>query len=528
MAKKKRQKKDKIFSPPEESNNYLWVSWKRFETSSFFCPILALVGLLMGLLFFDKNLSLSGDNAQFIDLGRALASGKGFSETLGDNPIPHTKYPFGFPLMLAIVETFFPFNITALKGLIILLYAISVPLTYKFIQQDASPFRNVHSTLALPVTSLCLISPPLLNFSHQIMSEIPFLTFSLMALILLERANSLQKKTTFVWAILVTMTAFYIRTTGIVLILTGIGFFTVNKKYTLAAIMAVSSILIAVPWFIRNAALGEAVYLNQILNVNPYNPEAGFLTISTFVERILSNLNIYGLTEIPRIFFPSLVTTHSFILGIGVSSFLIHSLISGFRRRELPAIYLILYLSLYLCWPQVWSDIRFLLPAIPIFFYVVLKNVSNFITWLNLKISILPPKLVFVLIFIFPLSSNIQAARQLSEQIGNYPANWENYFEASEWIKKNTGPKTRIACRKPFLMYVISNRKSSGYSWKPPDLLIEDLEKNRIDIVVLDQLGFASTPRYLAPAINKFRGRFKILHKILNPDTYILKFKKTE
>ena len=86
MAKKKRQKKDKIFSPPEESNNYLWVSWKRFETSSFFCPILALVGLLMGLLFFDKNLSLSGDNAQFIDLGRALASGKGFSETLGDNP----------------------------------------------------------------------------------------------------------------------------------------------------------------------------------------------------------------------------------------------------------------------------------------------------------------------------------------------------------------------------------------------------------------------------------------------------------
>ena len=123
------------------------------ERKPYFLPALGLCGLLMGILLFDANLSLTGDNAQFINLGRSLADGHGLSETIEGEPIPHTKYPFGFPLLLAITDIIFPGNLIALKSLIVLLYAISIPLTYLLIRRFAPP------PIALGASALCLASP---------------------------------------------------------------------------------------------------------------------------------------------------------------------------------------------------------------------------------------------------------------------------------------------------------------------------------------------------------------------------------
>ena len=125
----------------------------QYERKPYFLPALGLCGLLMGILLFDANLSLTGDNAQFINLGRSLADGHGLSETIEGEPIPHTKYPFGFPLLLAITDIIFPDNLIALKSLIVLLYAISIPLTYLLIRRFAP------SPIALGVSALCLVSP---------------------------------------------------------------------------------------------------------------------------------------------------------------------------------------------------------------------------------------------------------------------------------------------------------------------------------------------------------------------------------
>ena len=75
-------------------------------------------------------------------------------------------------------------------------------------------------------------------------------------------------------------------------------------------------------------------------------------------------------------------------------------------------------------------------------------------------------------------------------------------------------------------MNAITNRKSGGYIWESPDKIIADFEKNNIDIVIVDNIGFRSTPEFLFPAVNTHRDRFDLLHIVRNPDTYILKFKK--
>ena len=49
-----------------------------------------------------------------------------------------------------------------------------------------------------------------------------------------------------------------------------------------------------------------------------------------------------------------------------------------------------------------------------------------------------------------------------------------------------------------------------------------------LDLVVLEQLGYGSTYRYLYPAIDKNPNRFASLVHLENPDTYLLKFERSQ
>ena len=521
------------------------------ESKPYFLPALGLCGLLMGILLFDANLSLTGDNAQFINLGRSLAEGHGLSETIEGEPIPHTKYPFGFPLLLAITHILFPGNLIALKSLVVLLYAISIPLTYLLIRRFAPP------PMALGVSALCLASPLLLDYSHQVMSEIPFLLFSLIALLLLHRAhNGSSTKVTkdtkgrkpfllrvcyllrgvagfacacpswILLAIIAIIAAYYIRSAGIILIATGIIFFALHKKWKEAGLIAIGSFLLALPYQIRNASLGGTPYIEQLLSINPYRPEEGMLTFTALIERILANLDLYGLLVIPYILLPFSIDTDSFFgVGLFFSALILYALIVGLIKRHLLIVYLTCYLGLYILWPQIWSDTRFLVPAIPILFYAILTSMDELLKLLARALKKTASRAGTVLFFLFLLGSNIYETNYLAERIGWLPPNWDTYFAAAEWIKDNTDPDVKIACRKPYLMNAIANRKATSYAWKTPDEVIAEFEQKNIDIVVIDQIGYQSTSEFLVPAVQAHENRFKIIHIARNPNTYVLKFK---
>ena len=88
--KKKRRKRRKTELPETSSPLFDLAQW---ECNPYFLPALGLCGLLMGIFLFDANLSLTGDNAQFINLGRSLADGHGLSETIEGEPIPAHQIP---------------------------------------------------------------------------------------------------------------------------------------------------------------------------------------------------------------------------------------------------------------------------------------------------------------------------------------------------------------------------------------------------------------------------------------------------
>ena len=300
------------------------------------------------------------------------------------------------------------------------------------------------------------------------MSEIPFLLFSLIALLLLHRAQKSSTLSTLALAIIAMIAAYHIRSAGIILIGTGIIFFALHKKWKETGLIAVGSLLLALPWQIRNASLGGTPYIKQLLSINPYRPEEGALTFATLIERILTNLELYGLQIIPYIFLPSFIDANYFV-GLFFSCLILYALITGLIKRHLLIVYLTCYLSLYILWPDMWSDTRFLIPVIPILFYTILTSLDELLQLLARALKKKARRTGTVLFFLFLLGSNIYETNNLAEYIGWLPPPWDNYFAAAEWIKDNTESDVQIACRKPYLMNAIANRKATGYAWKAPD-----------------------------------------------------------
>ncbi len=477
-----------------------------------------IVSLVLSILLFDQKFSLGGDDADFIVLAKSLTQGQGMKYINLPNPTINTQYPFGFPLILSFVERISASNYTAMKTMVLIFFISTLPLLYLLVKGYAG------KSLALLTMTFTGISPFLLDFSHQVMSEIPYLFFSVLALFLLERSQRYRStwgNYWFVGATLALVFSYYVRTAGISVIAAGVVFLLIKKDYKKALFLAVAALCLALPWIWRNARLGGNSYIYQLLLVNPYHPDLGKLDIGSLFVRIKVNLGIYILQEIPRIILP---TFHHLILSLSIFAITAHGLVvSFFRSRNTFSIYPVFFFGTCLLWPQVWSGMRFVLPAVP--FVIVLFWFGLIELLCRLKIRHAVNHVILVVVFVGLAVSNISAISELKEQIRTYPPNWRNYFAAGDWIRNNTPEQSIISCRKECLMYLSSGRKTVGYAWSEnTDVVINQMRKDKVDYVVLEQLGFGSTPRYLVPAIKKNLDKFKPLFFADKPATYVLRF----
>ena len=143
---------------------------------------LALAGLhsVLGLLLYDPTLFPGGDNAGYMILGEALASGQGYRDIyLPLGPL-HTKYPPLYPLLLAVFTPLGSFQLLKLTSLA--LTTLAVWLTYRLAD------RLVGRGAAVVAAGLLAVSPVLLEYSHYVLSEALFVVLVVTALLWLERA----------------------------------------------------------------------------------------------------------------------------------------------------------------------------------------------------------------------------------------------------------------------------------------------------------------------------------------------------
>lgn len=492
---------------------------------------LALIGVVFTITYsytFNSNLNLGGDNASYYVLGKSISSGEGYKDVhIPGNP-NHNHFPPGYPLILGFFMLFSS-NITFLKimsGLFLLGSSIMMFFLVKRITEN--------DRVALVAGLLLLFNFHLLYYSSIMMSELSFIFFSLLMIYLffksIDQENPFKRPELYA-AIVLSVFIYHIRSAGIALIGGVVLSLAFRKKWKYLGAYIVGFGLLSLPWYFRNKSLGGNSYLSQLMMKNPYRPEEGNVDFGGLFDRIIENLGRYIGKEIPNGLFAQIqvdykadVETGQIITGLFFLGFIIFGLIKLPKYRDLMVWYILGTVAIVLLWPNVWFGVRFILPLIPFFLFFFFYGIYRFLEFLSSRLKLstsLSPLIMLIGLFAFMPSMKL-----LKEQADTRMApKYRNYFQLANWANTNLPKDAVICCRKPSLFYLYSDRKVVRYAYTDNDKeLLRNMAEAGVTHVIIDQLGFSSTGRYLVPAYQKNQQKFKLVAQQPNPDTYLFEF----
>ena len=129
------------------------------------------------LLLVNSNWKPSWDSAIYITVSRALATGHGYTY-MG---YAHTKYPFMFPLLLAPITGIFGYNFLLMRLMIVFMVFFAIWFSFVLVRRVADEW------IALCVMALTAASYPLMLWTTWVLSDSPYMFFSMLALIFIQQ-----------------------------------------------------------------------------------------------------------------------------------------------------------------------------------------------------------------------------------------------------------------------------------------------------------------------------------------------------
>jgi hypothetical protein len=477
---------------------------------------------LLGILAFDRLPSTLGDNAEFAILGRSLAAGEGFRSINRPDARPSTKYPPGFPLMLAGWMKLFGTTVYALKVEVLVCYIAAMGMTLLLAR------RFLDDAFALIATGLVVLSWTVLNYSHQMLSDVPFLLSSLAALYLLDRGET--RRTSLYAGMALCVWAYFVRTAGISLVIAAFVYLLYRARRKQAFILIGGFAVAAALWGIRNyLAAGEGSrYLGVMLAADPYEPELGMIGFSGLLVRMWINFSSYVAYLLPANLLPTIITLAGGAGG-GAPRALISVVIMGVgffgayvlrKRALLVNLYLVLYFAIYLIWPDIWRSDRFMMPIAPLVAICFFAGFKRLLEYFELRRSLIAAvAVVLMLTNIFSLVTYLRRER-------GYVPGWFEYLQTALWVRENTPEDSIIICRKPFLYYLFSDRRSVSYPFTSDAAAMRKylMEISPNYIVIDDFGGFTTTHQYLLPVLTQMASSLEVVYSTGEPVNTVLKF----
>ena len=156
-----------------------------------------------------------GDNVQYYLLGKSIAQGDGFSDIKSPEKPPSSRFPPGYPFIIGMTMKVFSPDIVTIKSVNGFFLLASIILLFFLLHLV---FKNSHLSFAFSI--LTLINIHMLKSSIVMMSEMPYLFFSLAALYLLllvDFNKPIYKNWVFYAMVLMVAFSYHIRSAGLAL-----------------------------------------------------------------------------------------------------------------------------------------------------------------------------------------------------------------------------------------------------------------------------------------------------------------------
>lgn len=367
--------------------------------------------LLIYILRLNRAFGLFVDDAWYVMLAKALATGQGYtlinSPSSGILPL----YPPGFPFILSLayrVMPQFPDNIWLLKSVSIAAMMAAGFLTYRYFAK----IRKLSPYLALFIALATMLNTTLVFLAtSSLMSECVFLLLFLSAVTVIEggvRASGDGKALRFVLAgAILSAGAFLMRSVAVSLIVAVFIYLLKERMRRQALIFAAVAISLSAPWMIysrlhaptpaqQQEQGGHIVqpYTQQFWQKRAGDTSSGAATMRDIPGRVWENIVEISGRDVARILvapiFEALINPAKEIqdqdVQVGgkrntlIFSFILAALIvigfivAAFEKVTLAEIAVLVSLGITVLWP--WETFRFVLPLAPFLIFYFLASVK--------------------------------------------------------------------------------------------------------------------------------------------------------
>lgn len=493
--------------------------------------VLAIVFIKAFSFIFDAKIDLNGDNIDYYIYAKAILKGA-YTNLVSPSNNYINSFPPGYPLILSMLMIFTK-NIVALKIYNGIIFFGGVLLLFHTLDKT----NEKKTWLFFGVAIACFINPAILDFATMMMSEMSYLLFiALTAFFLYKSKKDNPIKDIYFWLMLASAAyAYHIRTAGIAIMGGIMLFFLFNKKWKSLGLSVIGYIIFLLPWMIRNKirGIGSSRYFSQMTLVNGFDPNAGTMDTKAMLHRFVENFSMLVNKAVPDALFSATVDYNSaatlgqWIIGLVLLAIIVFGLLKIKKLNYFFLGVLIATGATLLPWNG-GVGTRYITAIIPIL-YLGLFSAIYFLaerfakkTFIVKAIPIVLALIVFVTVKPDLINLNKQAKADF------HPA-YKNYFAIAKAVNKNTPKDAYICCRKAQLFYYFANRPCGGYAYSKNDKeVILKMYNAKFDYVVLEQLGYGSTFKYLYPAIQKNPQVFKMVMHLKKPDTYLFQFNKEE
>lgn len=518
---------------------------------------------------FDEKINLGGDNIVYFSTGKAIAEGKGFTNTMFLEETPHTHFPPGYPLFIAGLQKISPNDILFVKKMNGILLWLSLLLLFLLVKRITG-----NTLVAFCTTLFSAIHTTLLFFSTVMMSEIVFIFVSLTAIHLAIYLNEKLFLKKGEWKIVLLLLLFllnvvyvyFVRTVGASMVMTlgaWFGILAIQSFFLYRRTKSKEAETAELPnvkkWFLQRTVIcvligGSFLTAHGVWSVRQTNAgrtgssyEGVFFsktggkkmeTWNDWSTRIKYNISGDITKWVPNVLFgipydnKAQATTAQWITG---SLTFLLLLIGLFYLKKQAFLIIFLYVGfsmiILLLFPEQYQGNRYLAPLIPFFIFLFFNGIANVVQFICRLIPQKPkaliPQLVVLSVCAFLLYPKyIQAQNELRATAKL--KTWEKlnepkitaYLEACKFCKDSLPDSIRVITRKPELFYMFSGyKKSTSFPWYgDSDTIMSYLRTQNPTHVILDN-WFPHAYVTLNPAINKNNEKFKIIKTIGKVDT---------
>lgn len=458
---------------------------------------LAAVHLLAAAPAFDPTPHSGGDNVAYLTLARSLLEHGGYLQLWDPAAGPHAQYPPGFPAILAGALAVGISAWTALKALLVLVSALAVALSYRWMRDRSRP------GIALGAGLLVALAPGVVENSHWILSDVPFWAATMACLWFSARSHAPG-------AVGFAFAALLLRTAGLPLVLAVALWLALARRWRWAVGVLGLLAVLGVLWTLR-ARGAEVPYASDFWLANPYAPDQGTIGIAGLLTRVLANLDLY----VFGIFMDLLAGADGLFIDVVAATILALTAVGWGRRLRAPGLaelMLPLYVAMVLVWPAPWAADRLLLPVLPVLLVLAAEGAA-----------ILPGRLpsvaramtvVLVLLVSAPALAGLfrwgtacRAADDVFPSRCLHP-DLRAFIALASWTEGRLPPGSAVLSRKPTFFYYFGRVPGRAYPFTTRDgALFQQAEAAGARYVVLDRLGAVSSS-YLLPAITARSERF--------------------